>query len=236
MIQRLCIFKPLLMTLVLSGCTEDKSNVQGTIPPEPSEVPSEEQNLPSANSDGAGSSPISPVPNRDTRRLSIRALQTSLEQVTGVVWLEDGMSGFERFSDTLGVPNYSQSIAEDLGPGMMFYKQLMNAANYSCEAMVSHDITLPLADRKLLNNISEDSSDPDEVQTALVKALVRFHGEEEDLAHDSATLTKWYNLWHGLRDAHDTEENDNVDEQNANLMAWQLVCEPLILSPNFYTY
>ena len=235
MIQRLYILQPILMALVLSGCTEEKISTQGTIPQEPSQEPSQapsEQDLPSANSDDAGSSSISPVPNRDTRRLSIRALQTSLEQVTGVVWLEDGMSGFERFSDTLGVPNYSQSIAEDLGPGMMFYKQLMNAASYSCEQMIINDLEVDIEGRKLLNNISEESSDPAEVQSTIATALVRFHGEEENLPLDGALISKWYALWSKVHEA----QPEVSEETEANIIAWQLVCEAMILSPNFYTY
>ena len=233
MIQRLYIFQSVLIAFVLfSGCTGDKKNIEETTPQEPSEEPSEEPDLPSANSDGAGSSSISPVPNRDIRRLSIRALQTSLEQVTGVVWLEDGMSGFERFSATLGVPNYSQSIAEDLGPGMMFYKQLMNAASYSCEQMVINDIEVDISQRKLLNNISEESSDPAEVQSAIATALVRFHGEEENLPLDGPHVSKWYGLWSNIHDA----QPEDSDETEANLIAWQLLCEAMIQSPNFYTY
>lgn len=226
-----------LSLFFLSGCSETEKNAD-VVEASPESVPEPEiqEDVPDANSEGIGEADLNPVVSRDARRLSVRALSASLTQVTGIEWLEDGESPYHTYRSTLGVPDYAQSVSEDLDPGIMFYKQLMNAANYSCEAMVSHDITLPLADRKLLNNISEDSNDPDEVQTALVKALVRFHGEEEDLAHDSATLTKWYDFWQGLHDAHDTEENDDVDEQNANLMAWQLVCESLILSPNFYTY
>lgn len=200
----------------------------------PSDSPTED--LPGANSDSVGEANLTPVTSRDARRLSVRALSASLTQVTGIEWLEEGESPYHTYRTTLGVPDYAQSVSEDLDPGIMFYKQLINAANYSCEAMVQQDLTLPISERRLLNNISEDSSDSVEVKTALVKALVRFHGEEEDLAHDSSTLTKWYNLWQGLRNAHNNEESEDFDEQNANLMAWQLVCEALILSPNFYTY
>lgn len=232
MMNSFYILQPILMALALSGCTEEKSTSQEVIPQDTSESPAVEQDLPSANSDGAGSSSISPVPNRDTRRLSIRALQTSLEQVTGVIWLEDGMSGFERFSDTLGVPNYSQSIAEDLGPGMMFYKQLMNAASYSCEQMIINDLEVDIGQRKLLNNISEESDDPTEVQSTIATALVRFHGEEENLALDGPLVGKWYGLWSNV---HDSPPEDS-DETEANLIAWQLLCEAMILSPKFYTY
>ena len=246
--------KHLLYLSFLFGCSGTEKNTEPEMvepapeSPEEPEDPQDASEAPGANSNGVGEADLSPVTNRDARRLSIRALSASLTQITGVEWLEDGESPYYTYRSTLGIPNYSQSVSEDLDPGIMFYKQLMNAANHSCEVMVNRDLELPLSDRKLLSNISEDSNDPDEVKTALVKALVRFHGEEEDLAHDSATLTKWYDLWQGVHDAHgsdeiessegseSSEEADDVNEQNANLMAWQLVCEALILSPNFYTY
>ena len=226
-----------LSLFFLAGCSNTEKNTEiAEPPPEPVTEPEIAEEIPGAESEGVGEAELNPVASRDTRRLSIRALSKSLTQVTGIEWLEEGESPYHTYRGTLGIPDYAQSVSEDLDPGIMFYKQLMNAANYSCEEMVNHDITLPLAERKLLHNLSEDSSDPDAVKTTLVKALVRFHGEEEDLAHDSATLTKWYDLWQGLHDAHGTEEDGDFDEQNANLMAWQLVCEALILSPNFYTY
>ena len=201
-----------------------------------SETEQNPEDLPGANSDGAGEADLRPVEDRDARRLSIRALSVSLTQTTGVEWLVDDTSPFKTFRTSLGIPDYAQSVSEDLDPGIMFYKLLINAATYSCEAMVTQDLELPIEQRKLLNNISEDSTDPTEVKTALVKALVRFHGEEEDLAHDSALLMKWYTLWEGLQQSHGSDDTGMVDQQNANLMAWQLVCEALILSPNFYTY
>jgi len=232
MMKHFYTLQTILIALMLSGCNGDKSNIQESNPQETEQAPSEETDLPSAGSDGVGSSSISPVPNRDIRRLSIRALQTSLEQVTGVIWLEDGMSGFERFSATLGVPDYSQSIAEDLGPGMMFYKQLMNAASYSCEQMVLNDLDLDISQRKLLNNISEESNDTTAVQSAIATALVRFHGEEENLPLEGPLVSKWYGLWSNVHDV----QSEESDETEANLMAWQLMCEAMILSPNFYTY
>ena len=214
--------------------TSDKQADPVTTNEPTSEAEQQAGNMPDANSDGAGEAELHPVENRDARRLSIRALAASLTQTTGVEWLEDGASPFETYRTSLGVPDYAQSVSEDLDPGIMFYKLLINAATYSCKAMVDQDLELPVEQRKLLNNISADSSDPTAVKAALVKALVRFHGEEEDLAHDSALLMKWFGLWQGIQQAHN---GDDAEEQpNANLMAWQLVCEALILSPNFYTY
>ena len=218
------------------ACSGTEKTTEIIEPSSDSPTNSPTQDGPSANSESVGEANLTPVSSRDARRLSIRALSASLTQVTGVEWQEEGESPYHTYRNTLGVPDYAQSVSEDLDPGIMFYKQLMNAANYSCAAMVQQDLLLPISERKLLHNISEDSSDPAEVKTTLIKALVRFHGEEEDLDHNGSTLTKWYNLWQGLRNAHGSEESDDFDEQDANLMAWQLVCEALILSPNFYTY
>ena len=209
---------------------ETATPVSEPSPPQPS------TQAPSGSSDYYDHANIEPVPNRDTRRLSIRALKRSLYQTTGVEWLENGESPFDTFASSLGIPDYAQSVAEDLDPGVMFYKQLIAAATYSCEAMVNADLELPLAERKLLHNISEESSDPTQVKTAIMKALVRFHGEEENLDPNDPLVLKWYNLWSGLHERQPVFDSGLLDEQEACLMSWQIVCEALILSPKFYTY
>jgi hypothetical protein len=198
--------------------------------------PPPDESFPSTQSDGFGEADIAPVPRRDVRRLSIRALKKSIEQVTGVEWLEDGLSGFEVFSSTLGVPDYAQSVAEDLDPGMMFYKQMMNAASFSCEAMVINDLELDLSQRKMLYNISEESTEPTEIRTTIAKALVRFHGEEESLSLDGVLVSKWYDLWWGLHDRREAIDSGEPEDYDVNLMVWQLICEAMILSPQFYSY
>ena len=234
MVLLLCSFW-LACTTSETKQVEESAEVSESVEAEPEEGTAS-STAPEGHSEYYDHADIVPIEARDSRRISVRALKKSLEMTTGVVWLENGESPFDTFSGSLGIPDYAQSIAEDLDPGMMFYKQLIAAADYSCDAMVVNDLSRPLEERLLLNNISEDSADPTEVKTALAKALVRFHGEEESLALDSALVTKWYDLWVGIHDRQPAFEGEPVDSQEANLTAWQMVCEALILSPRFYTY
>ena len=82
-------------------------------------------------------------PWRERRRMDVDQLEASLREVTGGIGWER-MNGdgtvrtryFREYADTLGMPDYINSSAEDLSVSLLFQKFLDDAARSACLAVL----------------------------------------------------------------------------------------------------
>ena len=63
----------------------------------------------------------------------------SMVHITGVEWMDGNQNLWDEYSATLGVPNYQETVSEDLSANVIFQKFLQDAATYPCQAWIEHD-------------------------------------------------------------------------------------------------
>jgi len=185
-------------------------------------------------------------PWRTRRRMDIDQLDASIRQVTGGIGWESWDRSepprvreryFEKFSDTLGVPDYVNSASEDLTVSLLFVKFLDDAAR---------DVCFRLADREAGEGESYDGepqgifdpvavttvdNSPEQVSDALAAMLLRFHGRS--VAPDDPQLDPWRDAYGRLETAVLAVEGDDDPEPRR---IWAGLCVAMITHPDFYTY
>ena len=164
---------------------------------------------------------------RDRRRMDIDQLDATIQRVTGgVAWTRGTTNQFDRFSETLGVPDYIQATTEDLAISPLFLKFLDDAATSVCTELMNRErdgeSDVFLRHATLDSELPADQSAIDENLRYL---LLRFHGRSVDAS--SSEIDPWRDLY---GTAHTAAEENNGWE------AWRAVCVGLIDHPDFYTY
>jgi hypothetical protein len=168
-------------------------------------------------------------PVRELRRMDLDQLDASLTQAAGGLrWMVGRTPGFVRFEDTLGVPDYINSSAEDLTVSLLFTKFLDDAARSVCNRLVNgrdedevtaraevFDVVDPSTDEELLD-LGRDAQ--------LRSLLLRFHGRR--LQNDEE-LQPWQDLFETAR---------ALGDRSSSARGWQAVCVTLVNHPDFYTY
>jgi hypothetical protein len=214
----LCGFA-LVLALAVPGCAE------GPVP-----VSLEEHGFGDERPVDVGAAPF-----RERRRMDIAQVDASLRRVTGGIgWDVGSTNQFVRFDDTLGVPDYINSTAEDRAISLIFLKFLDDAARSVCRRVADREGgDTPLGTFAPVD-VDAESPAPADVDAALVSLLLRFHGRR--VTPGSAALGPWRTLH--ARAAAEVAAS-LADPDRADLpprRAWETVCVALVDHPDFYTY
>ena len=169
---------------------------------------------------------------RPLRRMDLDQLADSIEVVTGGVrWVtvEGGrdVDLFERYSKTLGKPDFVDSNTEDLEASVLFQKFLNDAAHDVCTDLMERELSAPSDERVFFVHAEPEAtpeSAPEAVANNLSMLLLRYHAKQ--IVIDDARLQPW--LWLMNSVLHVTEDDA--------LQAWGSVCVALIVHPDFYSY
>ena len=111
---------------------------------------------------------------RFARRLTADQLERSLETATGQRW-----PAFEQRADTLGRPDYLQTLTEGEQLSVAFLRFAEDGARATCQAAVNteRDLTDP-AERPILGAIDLQAPDPAARHANLRRLVLRFLGHE----------------------------------------------------------
>ena len=189
-------------------------------------------------------------PWRSRRRMDVDQLDRSIRAVTGGMgWERYRGEGneperyFTTFDDTLGVPDYINSTAEDLTVSLLFSKFLDDAARSVCQRLADREA----GDGPEREGAPQGTFDPirfepvggeerptpsaAEIDEALSRVLLRFHSRRLDPAADGDQLQPWRDL------VTQTEAAAVAAEpQLPYKRTWEGVCVALMTHPDFYTY
>ena len=163
--------------------------------------------------------PEQPPEARERIRMNVDQLRASMTHITGVEWMDGNTNLWDEYSTTLGVPDYRETVSEDLSANVIFQKFLQDAATYSCQAWIEHDGSSgPYA-------FFDESYDEDDINTVngnlvYLRKLVHGHFAEVDPMVES------------LADLHALVYQRTQDHE----MTWKTVCVALFTHPDFYTY
>ena len=226
----------ILLSLILLSCSREDKTVVEDPPvqtPEPEVADTSEQITMDVEEDLSGTIETAPddrLPGRDRKRMEIAQLRKVIPQVTGgIEWTEgygyEGDDMLDRFSDTLGVPDYFYVTIEDKDASLIFEKYLGDAARSVCSKLIELEAT-GTGDGVFLSGVTvEDTwdSNPQAIEANLILQIKRFHGI--DYVSGDADLEEWAWLFR-------TTHLRTGETQKA----WRAVCVTLMLHPYFFTY
>ncbi len=171
------------------------------------------------------------APDRARRRMDIDQLRASVVRVTdGVDWMSGDTNQFERFDDTLGVPNYISSTSEDTAVSVLFVKFLDDMSRAVCRQLIARETGEEA--RGVFFRFDVNAETPPtaaEVDETLAYLLLRYHGRRLDSS--SPELQSWRDLIARLSTSMDADGNAPNTAQ-----VYESVCVALIDHPDFYTY
>ena len=153
--------------------------------------------------------------------MDIDQLDASLQAATGGhTWTENGENLFVKLSGTLGKPDYLGATSEDLTPGLLFQKFLDDGAKQVCGDFVWDELSKTEERLWLVDLTSSDTlaTEPERVEEALARGLLRFHGKQGD------ALQPWLDTF----DAVATDEDPT--------RGWVVICVAMITHPDFYAH
>jgi len=159
---------------------------------------------------------------RNKKRMSVAQIWASMVRVSGgVEWKVGNNFMWEKYSSTLGVPDYQQSVTEDLSPSIMFQKFLDDAAVHTCKHWV--DSEYDGEQRLFFSQIEPGEFDSDKILLNIIALREQIHGRKMDV--DDPIIASFVEL-HQL-----------VMQRTSNLKsAWETVCVGFFTHPDFYIY
>lgn len=187
------------------------------------EIPDSELNNLEGESLGEGSLyPDDEAPHRRKKRMRVVQLQASMSRISGgVEWKNGNKKMWEEYSSTLGVPDYQQSVTEDLSPSIMFQKFLDDAAVYTCTRWIDEEYQGE--QRLFFSEIEPGDLDSTKIRQNMVALRQHIHGR--DLDADAPIIDSFVEL-HQL-----------VMQRTADVKsAWTTVCVGFFTHPDFYMY
>ena len=128
-----------LWIAILIGCGDTESDKSTAVSVEES---SEETESSTLDETVVGEGDIEPAESGESRsrmRMNIDQLQASMKHITGVDWMSGNKVLWDEFRTSLGVPDYQETVSEDLTANVIFQKFLQDAATYSCQQWREHD-------------------------------------------------------------------------------------------------
>ena len=140
--------------------------------------------------------PVDRLPRRDRKRMDLDQLRANIVYVSGgIEWTSGYGSGgtdmLNKFSATLGVPDYFLTTIEDKGPSLVFEKFLGDAAKSVCTKLIEQEAT-GLGDGVFLSGVTVADtwdSNPTAIEDNIILQLERFHGL--DIPSGDPELDQW---------------------------------------------
>ncbi|MFK7931655.1 MAG: hypothetical protein AB8H79_25980 [Myxococcota bacterium] len=174
--------------------------------------------------------PEADTTSRARKRMTIAQVRDSMERVSGgVVWSRDGRvrdSEWNRYTDTLGVPDYIERTEADLTPSVLFQKFIDDAANATCTDWLSR--AEAGTNEVFFAQGSVDETDPVRVRADIAALRRRIQGvgqpSQQGAGHDD-DLQAYVDLYDLV-----------VVRTDDRAAAWRTVCIGLFTHPDFYAY
>ena len=224
-----------MVLLLLTGCADSKEQASSTqtaetttstaSDPTDSTQSSTQSSTPDIEDEtlGEGSLQTDPrPPARNRLRMNIDQLRTSMEQITsGVQWKSGGTDLWKKYQTTLGVPDYMESMSEDLGSSVIFQKFLKDAATYSCEQWISNDISMN--NSQFFAHAPAEQTDETAVRENLQHLRYLIHGRAADT--ETPIIDSYYQLYQLV-----------LQRTDEPIAAWNTVCVGFFTHPDFFTY
>lgn len=214
-----------LSALLLWGCSS--SEPAPVAPPPPMPDPHAVGLTPVGDGALVPDPPPPEAPWASRRRMTVDQLDASIRAATGGLFWSDtlGNDQLVTLSATLGKPDFIDSTQEDLSVSLLFQKFLGDAARDVCTRMVEGEVAgeRPVLLMALAEPGTAAALTDAAVDANLQQLLLRFHGQDFDLA--SARLSPW--RWLYTSTLHVTGDP---------LVAWRAVCVGLLSHPDFYSY
>ncbi len=176
--------------------------------------------------------PAADPPGRAVHRMTIEQLARSIPVVTGgIAWTEDFGQGpvdiLAVLSGTLGAPDYTLVVSENLEPSLVIAKFMQDASQRICAKWVSRDRALPAAQRTLIAHGDWSSVAEADVKRSLRALQLRFFARRVS-ATDDAPIADLYALF--------TEAAASAPTGQAAADGWLGVCIAMMTDPAFVLY
>ena len=164
--------------------------------------------------------PSETAESRARMRMTIGQLQASMKHITGVDWMSGNKVLWEEYSTSLGVPDYQETVNEDLSANVIFQKFLQDASIYSCQEWIEHDgLEGPYA--FFVDTYDEGNPATVSDNVRYLRKLVHGYFSETDDP-----------MIQSLEDLYTLVYQRTQDPT----MTWNTVCVALFTHPDFYTY
>lgn len=216
---------------LMAACGGDDERVD---PPVENEPPPAEG---AGGAPGEDPPPEEPEPevaelDRHVGRMTIEQLARSIPIVTdGLRWVEDFGQGetdmLMVLAPTLGAPDYSRVTEENLEPTLIIAKFLQDASQRICLRWVDRDMSLPAAERSLVQHDDWSSLDDDLVRANLAELQLRFYARHVADPSD-ATLDPLHTLF--------VDASSTAPPERAARDGWLAVCIAMMTDPEFVLY
>lgn len=209
-----------LWIAMLLGCGMDESDPSIDLQVQEQ---SEETETSTLEETVVGEGDIEPAETAESRmrmRMNIDQLQASMKHITGVDWMSGNTVLWDEFRTSLGVPDYQETVSEDLTANVIFQKFLQDAATYSCQQWRDHDGSAGLY---AFFDDAYDEADPATVVDNLRYLRRLVHGHFDD--GEDPMISSLQDLY--------TLVYQRTQDHNAT---WNTVCVALFTHPDFYTY
>jgi hypothetical protein len=162
--------------------------------------------------------------------MDIDQLRANIEHVSGgIEWTagpgSTGTDMLNKYSVTLGVPDYFLSTIEEKSPSLVFEKFLGDAAKSVCTKLIELEET-GTGDGIFLSGVTvADTLDnnPTVIEDNIILQMKRFHGR--DVAAGDPELDDWLWLFQTVH-----------ARTGETTKSWRSICVALMLHPYFYTY
>ena len=158
---------------------------------------------------------------RHRMRMNVDQLKSSMTSITQVDWKDGNADLWDRYSTTLGVPDYLDNMTEDLTPSVIFQKFLNDAAVASCNDWIELDSTR--TEKQFFVQVSHDNIDETDIRNNIEYLRYLIHCKRS-LPEDPFVDSVWQ--LHSLV----------LQRTDDNIAAWNTVCVALFTHPEFYTF
>ena len=221
---------PTIIFAFLFGCTnkEAVSPVETTTEtnqPITEQEQEQEQSTPGIEDETIGEGSIEPqetAASRNRLRMNIDQLRSAMEQITGgVIWKSGNTDMWKKYQNTLGYPDYMETMSEDLSSSVIFQKFLGDAATYSCEAWIENEASA--TEPRFFVYADTEQSDETAIRTNLIHLRYLIHGQKNTA--EDPIIDSYFKLYRLV-----------LQRTNDSISAWNTVCVGFFTHPDFFTY
>lgn len=206
-----------MMLWLMLACSSGTKEVRTIDSPTPEEEPPVLPGVGETDWGEVDVEPAVPEHTRQLKRMTIRQVRDSMEQISGgIIWGGSSSTWDDQF-DTLGVADYQLRVESDREPSVMFQKFLDDAASETCRRWI-------LGEGGVFHSID----DPESTVQADIRANVlglRWKIQGKARVDGDPIIDDYVTLFTSVR-----ARTDSSDD------AWGTVCQAMFTHPDFFMY